>query len=353
MYIYFLMLFFSLVLAYIFRKNKYLSMIFAFFPFFLISAIRYNVGTDYNYRYVPDYLSIYNGVDVKNLETGFKILIKICIFIAKDNYQIIFVITSFIINYCIFFSIYKNSKNTYLSIILYFLAGFYFQSLNIMRQYLAMSIIIFGYRLVIDKKYVRWIILCIVTSTIHMSSLICISFILLNEIKNINIKLLLISVGMYVVFNKWIQIIVERLILMTRFSSYLNSLYDVSNISITIILKNTILYLFMRYSYMIKEKNNELESLDKLFLNIQGATIIMAILGNVIELFSRMTYYLQIFQILSIPNFILGFKKADNRKIITVLVIIFFGVLFIHSNVLNNHNEVIPYKTIFYTEKIY
>lgn len=193
-------------------------------------------------------------------------------------------------------------------------------------------------------------IICILAISIHISSAICISFIVLKNMKIINLKFLLILTFLYFIFDDVIAQIVERIISVTRFAVYSGSNYDVSGISKTLLITNIILYLYMWYSYMIKLKNNELDEDDKFFLNIQAFTIIIAILGNIIMLFSRMVFYFQIFQIISIPNFIYGFKNKFNQKIIASIIITLFVVLFVRSNIINNYNEVVPYKTIFNAE---
>ena len=80
------------------KINKIVFSFLSFFPFFLVSAIRYDVGTDYLFRYVPDYLIIYEGADVPNLEFITKVIIKLCTMITRD-YSIFFIISSLIINF--------------------------------------------------------------------------------------------------------------------------------------------------------------------------------------------------------------------------------------------------------------
>ena len=62
------------------RKNKIILLILAVVPMFFISAIRYNVGTDYEKRYVADYYTLLEGKNVGNLEIGFKAIDYLCLF---------------------------------------------------------------------------------------------------------------------------------------------------------------------------------------------------------------------------------------------------------------------------------
>ena len=81
-------------------------------------------------------------------------------------------------------------------------------------------------------------------------------------------------------------------------------------------------------------------------------------MSSVHVLFSRIAYYLCIFQILSIPYFIettklkevhLGERKT--KKVIYLLVIIFFLSITFYTNVKNNDNEPLPYRFIFDKER--
>ena len=101
------------------RKNKIILLILAVVPMFFISAIRYNVGTDYEKRYVADYYTLLEGKNVGNLEIGFKAIDYLCLFFTKEPY-LLFVITSLIILAIIFEVIYKKSSNRILSIIIFY-----------------------------------------------------------------------------------------------------------------------------------------------------------------------------------------------------------------------------------------
>ena len=128
MIIYILMILISTIFSFIAKKvkNKTIYILCAIgsaIPFALVSAIRYDVGTDYMFRYVYDHSVLLRGIDVPNLEIGFKLIDKFCILLT-DHYQLIFIITSLIITAFIFYTIYRDSKNPVLSVLLYFLGAF-------------------------------------------------------------------------------------------------------------------------------------------------------------------------------------------------------------------------------------
>ena len=111
------------------KKVKISFEILAAIPFFVISAIRYKVGTDYTFRYVGDFQSISKGIDVENLEFGFKLIIKICL-IFSQNSQWLFVVTSAMIIFLVMMTIFSESRNTLMSVLIFFYRRFLFSVLK-------------------------------------------------------------------------------------------------------------------------------------------------------------------------------------------------------------------------------
>lgn len=354
------------------RKNKIILLILAVVPMFFISAIRYNVGTDYEKRYVADYYTLLEGKNVGNLEIGFKAIDYLCLFFTKEPY-LIFVITSLIILAIIFEVIYKKSSNRILSIIIFFLGGYFFATLNIIRQYISVAFILLGYQFLMSenkkKAYIGFVICAILAFFMHSSSIICFIIILLTK-KNIMDARWVIPLSILIlILNKNIMVILTPIIKNTRFNVYLTGKFTTGELSILQIVENLIIYLAMYFSYYFEKKQGkELDKQGITLLNIQGLALLLTVSGVIHTLFIRMAIYFVAFQIISIPYFfsILQFntitdkinkKFKKNLKTKTVEIIIYscivlgFSAMFIYTNILNNDNEVLPYKTIFSIKK--
>lgn len=354
------------------RKNKIILLILAVVPMFFISAIRYNVGTDYEKRYVADYYTLLEGKNVGNLEIGFKAIDYLCLFFTKEPY-LLFVITSLIILAIIFEVIYKKSSNRILSIIVFFLGGYFFATLNIIRQYISVAFILLGYQFLMSenkkKAYIGFVICAILAFFMHSSSIICFIIILLTK-KNIMDARWVIPLSILIlILNKNIMVILTPIIKNTRFNVYLTGKFTTGELSILQIVENLIIYLAMYFSYYFEKKQGkELDRQGITLLNIQGLALLLTVSGVIHTLFIRMAIYFVAFQIISIPYFfsILQFntitdkinkKLKKNLKTKTVEIIIYSGIvlgfsaMFIYTNILNNDNEVLPYKTIFSIQK--
>ena len=350
------------------RKVKTILLVTAMLPMIFISAIRYNVGTDYQKRYVYDYYRLSKGQNVGNLEIGFKIIDYICLFFTKEPY-LLFVVTSLIILSIVFEVIYKKSPNKLLSIIIFFLGGYFFGSLNLVRQYVAMTFIMLGYQFLMNenkkKAYIGFIICAILAFFMHSSSIICFVILFLTRKNILNIKIVIPLSILILLLNKNIMTILTPIIRNTRFKVYLTEKYAQGELSILQIVENSVVYIWMYVIYYLQKKNNvEIKKEEITLLNIQGISLLLTTAGVIHSQFIRMAIYFGVFQILAIPYFfnIMCFDDISNKisekfkkkidanmlkKVIYIAIVLMFSGLFIYTNILNNDNEVLPYKTIF------
>ena len=367
MIVYICMLLISILFLYLASKTskkgkKIICYVMAILLFFVVSAIRYDVGTDYLNRYDGDYRKIGNGIDVYNLEIGFKLLIKFCNLITPKSY-ILFAITSAIIVGFIMYRIIKNSNDPILGVLVFFLAGFYFESLNILRQYVAMSIIVFAYPFLLEKKKIPLFVLCtIIAGLLHSSAFVMLVLLFLNNKMLASWKWVIPVSIIILILNKNLLKFVAIFLTNTRFSIYLTERFAKGDFSVLYVFENLIIYICMYYVYTkLKNKNKQ----DTLFLNIQALALLTIAMGSCHMLFLRSASYFSIFQVISVPYYITQFPvdefindlkklKIDLTKYkgkivqyVKIALICFMFVCFFRTNILNNTNEPLPYKTIF------
>lgn len=374
MLIYILALMITILLIWILEKKvksqkvKLLLMILAVVPLFMISAIRYDVGTDYLKRYTNDYISLAHGGAVDNLEIGFKLIVYICLIFTKEPY-LLFVVTSFIILSLFFQTIYKKSTNVIFSILIFFLGGYFFASLNLVRQYMAIAFILLGYQFLMSdnkrKAYIGFLACAIIAFSIHSASIVSFVILLLSKKVLVNAKWVLPCSILILFLNEKLMACLSPIIEQTRFNVYLTGNMAKGETSILSIVKNLVIYVWMYGIYVINAKQKiKLEKEGVLFLNIQGIALLMIIAGTIHMQFLRIAIYFEVFQILSVPYYltIMPFKDITSKinqkinkdlkektiKIVAyVTILLCFIGMFSYTNILNNDNEVLPYKTIF------
>ena len=351
---------------YIRTSNKYLKVSYCvatMLPFIIISGIRYDVGTDYLYRYAPDYLNMINGYDVPNLELAFKLLIKFCIVFSND-YALLFFITSIIINFFIFKTIFKYSKNIPLSVLLYFITSNYFISMNLVRQYISMSILLyFSITYLNDKKIYKYIIAQITSILFHTISII---FVVTCFLKNKIIKPIYSAIVTVLLFL-FAQNIIQFFIGILRFAGlknvdkyYIYFDHIKGDFAISAFVIEVFVYmLFYLIIRKLKKQNKELTKETILYFNIQTLSLIMIVLSARMELWNRIEIFFGLFHIISIPYYYDLLKKELNfdikiltkkirfNYIVYATIILLFIARMIYSVVIKGSIGVLPYKTIF------
>ena len=348
---YILMFTFSLTMLFIAKKyedNKIIKIgayVLAGLSFFVVSAIRYDVGTDYFYTYAPHYIKVGQGIDIPNLELGYMLIVRICLLITKD-YAIIFAVTSAIIVGLTFYTIYKESPYPFLSVLIYFLAGYFFYSLNMMRQFLAVSVLLFSYKYLVDKRYIEFFLGGIVAFLLHSSSLIFVIALLLCDKEVFDLKRTIIISILLLFFGKFVwKYVIELIVNHTRFAVYIGSKFDKTQLRWTDIIVHAILYGIIYYLYKHAKNVGRKE---KFFLNMQACSLFFIILTSTMYLLFRFSFYFGIFNIISIPYLI---KKSDistKKKLVVILLLAITLVGNItKTNIIGNVGEVKPYKTIF------
>lgn len=343
----------------------------AVIPFFLVSAFRFDLGTDYTKRYVHDYNVLYHGGNIKNLEIGFKTLVFLCTKITS-NPEIIFFITSGITIGLIMITIFTKSKKITFSVLLFFLGGIFFNSLNLVRQYIAIALVFWSYTFICKEKndileYAIFILINILAFTFHSSSVVALVLVLLDKKMFTNWKWIIPLCIIIILLNRRLMNLVIFVIQNTRFSTYISGKTSGADLSVLQLIFNGIIYFFMSLIYYYKKKNNKVEREMIFYTNVQAITLVMIALSSVHVQFSRIALYFSIFQVMSIPYFIYNmptkeiledFEKKFKNKIhftkiipkfelvVSVVFITLFVGLFGYTNIKNNDNDVVPYKTI-------
>lgn len=373
MIVYILMFLLSLLFAFLFFKttNKKLKYIFALcsaLPFFIVAAIRYDVGTDYLFRYVPNYISMVNGQIIDSLEFLCRLLMKFCIFISKD-YTIFFIITSAIIIGLIFKTIYKDSKHVILSIIIFLVGSFFFQSLNLVRQYISMAIIFSSYQLLLSDKKKDKILFafCLLSAFLfHTVSIVFIIMVFFTN-KRIKTRWVVITLLLLILLGDKIPIVITYLINIFKLNSftnidkYIKYIEIGGNLPFTTIFVETVIYLYLTKMYNMLEKDKEVNKKAIFFLNCQSFVMLFTIMNMHINLFFRVAIIFSIFQILSIPYFyklnenktfeLFGIELKKGVLIATIFVLVCFSGRMIYSNIVKKADEILPYQTIFTNER--
>lgn len=318
-------------------------------PLFLISALRYGIGTDYFYTYVPGFNVIASGGHM-HFEFLFHWLVKI-ITMFTSNYQWLFVITSFLFIFIVYNTLYRVSKNIPMALVIFFLSYVYFISLNNIRQALASAFILIAIRCLMEDKIWKYIFFCIVAGLIHQVAFISLLFIIV-KIKKIHLsawwQMVLTFAGMLAIkfgARYIIKIVsyIPRLSLYFRLDELL--LYTNKTISTKFILLNIGIFLI----YMIIESTEEDFKGDtdwEISKWAQTFYLLICAADGIVPATYRILRVIIFVQYLTVPNAIEHCKDDRHKWLYYILVIIAFVLMFLELY-LAGSEQVFPYVSIF------
>lgn len=311
-------------------SKKVLILIIAF-GFVLLSALRdVSVGRDL-INYIPRYCNLGKG-SWSNLfvlayeysfEYGFAIFCKILYLINPD--PSFFIIISSIIVGIGFYQLSKLSKmpiNTYFIIYAF---GFFGSSMNIIRQFLAFSILVFSIKYIIHRKFWKFLITVIIAMTIHTVSFL---FLILYFVYNIKFDkksflMLIISSGILAICgNQILSVIVSY----TSYAGYLSGIGHGSGES-TLIFLLTILF----GVYIYRKKIFEIDIQDNLCIWSLAISIVFNSMALSFGILARVMSFFTPFTAVLVPDLIYALKRKKGTGfylIIGILMIIFYVLYF-------------------------
>ena len=299
------------------KKKTFL--VISFLLLALVAGLRNNtVGID-TFQYYKNFKVISNlsFTEFGNLryEYGFSLLCKLLSYISL-NPQILIFITSLFINFCVMRFIYLNSKNVSFSVYVYILLNYYFSYMNIMRQAIAIAIILLFFEYLKKDEKIKFIIGVILASFFHFSAIVCLSFVFLEKIKyKKSYKYIIIPVFLILfIFGRDLFILISKN--SDRFSGYIGSEFDVSNYFgalINFVVSILILFFGIYVKRYDKDDNNKNNKEWMLCFKLMICYAAFALLEMRVSIFNRITPYFSVFTLIWIPNNLLKIKVSRDR----------------------------------------
>lgn len=339
MWFYVIYLFFIILLAGRYRLstnskvlNKSLGFNLAVISIIIISSLRYNIGWDWN-----AYLEIvYPKYYMANLN-AYEPLNRVYFYLAAVTRMPIVMYSLFAISIygVIGKAIKDNSICLYESLIIYY-SLFYIDSLSILRQMTAVSVVLYGYRYIKEKKILKYLLCCYIASLYHSTAIISIFlyFIYYQKVTTV----MFMSVICIIFFTVLLPKVLSALGLY-KFTKYLvgGKLANSSGNYTRVVY--TLLYL---YCLLLRPKiNREYNG----FLNICTLGIIFPwILGG--HTGTRLSYYFLIYYVFLLPK---CNKRFDIKYRVVFLIffyIYFLLLIFVASK--SGTGEYVPFRWYFF-----
>jgi len=340
MIIYIISISLILISAYLFRNNKkWICIISGIILWGLLAFRNIKIGLyDTENVYLPYFNMILdmNFIDIFLYEfmsdKGFYVIMKIISIITK-NYQICIAIFAVPFIYLITRQVYMDSKNILFSIII-FIALYYAYAFFLLRQVIAMGIIVYSYKYIRDKKIIKFILTVIVASLFHGTALIfLIAYPICNYIKAGDKNYIAIF-GAFIIGRHILDILLKIFTIIPIFDRYVysieNGFYSTESAPSIWGLIMTVLILSVSHFFYKKSEKEDGEM--NILLNLSTLGSIFYCFSASIAEFYRIALYFSIFNILLLPN---ALNLCENKKIryaINIIAIIaFIGYFFVRT----------------------
>ena len=328
----YLCLIFAILLSDIIKNKKTVNFLFYILTamFTIISAIRYQVGTDYG-----GYVSIFNQInsgDTSYVESGYYLLNYI---IGKigGSAQTVIALSAIITNLAFAYTIKKNVEDKYIiyTLFIYVCGEIYFCSMNALRQYVAIGILLIGYEFFKQKKYKSYLLIIGLAMLFHTSAVFALFPFLLSIFKN---RKRLIDILSIIINTRWGGYLAggQR--------TFFEERYFLSILKL--IVPNAIWFLTYIF-YVRKASNPKVE-------NYMLGWFFYVMLSNMfygINAFQRIYSMFEYYVIYLIPFVIELGKTKVQKVIIKFFITLYYFVLTSYAIFYLGSQNAVPYQTIF------
>ncbi len=315
----------------------------------LIAGLRHStIGNDTgNYQRIFSEAAVYQGelFERTRMEPGYSIL-NIIFAGTGMGYNAFIFIMALVTNIAISSLIFKKSKYPMLSFLLFVLFRFFFDEMNIMRQFLSISIVLFGFDYVEQRKFLKYLFVVLLATSIHYSAFfaLILYFVYRDHFsKNMRIGICCVTLLIMVFLGDLLNMITANLGI---YDGYINKYMDsnrVGSILKFILAIGTYLYCRIIYS----RHKNEIQNKEwyGFLLNISLIASMLSLCSIRISIMDRLIEYFNIFLIISIPNFTALVRTGKKRLMAIVAIMIISIVYFTVVTAFRpNWNKVVPYR---------
>lgn len=297
-----------------------------------VSGLRNNIGDTPVYIEVYKYIQFQWSTILSEKDFGFAVFQKLLQYISKEPQLLIFV-TAFITNGIIVYTFYKYARLIDIALYVYVASGMYLVTMNGVRQYLAASFIFLATKYIFDGQFKKFLVIVIISSTIHQSALILIPIYFVirrkawTKMTLFMLSLTIIITISYSFFSEFFFQAIEE----TQYGEYAQFSEGGANIMRSFV---SIIPLFI--AYIGREKLNEIFPKSDYIVNLSIISLIFMIIAIQNWIFARFTIYFGIYEIILLSWIVKLFKEKDQKFIYFGILICYF-IYFIYEYVISQN----------------
>lgn len=312
---------------------------------FLIAALRYGIGTDYWPRYAPLFEQIQSGT-VAGQEVGFVLLNK-AVGLVTDDYQGIFVVTSFLTIALFYRFFLRMSINPALSVFIYVFGGTYLEDFNLVMQALAIAILVNTFEFALRKKHLAFILATLLAASFHSSALVWFAVWPLMWIQVSRATRIVMAFAMIVVIvlaPQAVSLLVGQLA--PDYAWYFDSNYGATRgIHPAVII--VAVAAFGLTVIKVGKAGPADRYADSVVNVLAVSTAVLVATTTIAYLFSRLNYYFAPAQLVAVPLALSLVENRLTRQLLTVALMCAYMTSFVFQFLVWNAHGVLPYDSVF------
>lgn len=342
---------------YISANHKFLKkrnqIVMCLLPALFISAFRnIAVGNDtYVYSRAYDLLNTNQGLIQLIKESRFEIGYVTIEYLFKSlglSYYAMQVVLCCFVYYSLSRFIYKYSKNVWVSSFVFLTTRDMFGPMNTIRMWLAIAILLYSVRFIIERKPVKFILIVLLATSFHFTAIVFVVAYFLYKYQagfKLTTIVLTASVAILVIARPFFTWITRSI---NRYGGYLNTVYFGSdrNIAVFIELALNIVFLILlsverRKKVSVNENEAQMYHLSYIAALLSVA---LSVIGLSNSIMSRISSFYSVFLLASLPNALSRIKNKNNRVIIMGLFIVLMSLQYLIVIIFRpNWSGIIPY----------
>lgn len=316
---------------------------------FALSACRVNVGNDYA-KYVEFmHLIACNAYDYVPTEIGFNLLVKVLYVLSGyENFLLVFAVFAFATLFLFLKAIYEQSDSFGCSFFLFMAFGFYFQTFNTVRYYLALAIALYSIKYVLKKEWGKFVLLVLLGSTFHKSLLVILPLYFLASLSWKKWQLALAALFCTTFF--FLQDFYLRLVVFL-YPSYEDTEYLSGGVSWFNILRCAAVLLFalLYYKQAVADSKR-----NRFYFYCNLGALVLYVCCSFLPIVTRIGYYLNITQILFIPAILHKIPDKKQKWFFRIVIALgaagYFVLFLLRAD--QDGIRVLPYQTFMFHDMV-
>lgn len=318
------------------KRNLFLCCIVGF-QLFVTAAFRdVSVGGDLE-NYIPAYEHIskssWDNLLLIPFETGYVFLNKIVSFITAEIRLLLIVISGYIV-WGYIHAIYRNSLMSWLSLFLFIAMGFFTESLSMLRQAIAMVIILSGLKYVEERHFGKYVLVVILAMTFHLTAVATLILYPFFKLKLSvgNFIMLITACGLF-------MLTIGRNLL----DYFINNFYTLysSTIDSGSGFSMLLLLLFLTVGGILLNPSKRSQ---RIYTSMMALACCMQLFALQFALFARIVMYFSMALIIYIPDALSCIKNKEIRLMMVLLVCVLATMYFIYLILGRNAAGIVPYQ---------